>query len=137
VTFVDHAKVHDPAFPSDIPVKPKTTVTIPTSPPNRIGPTFLSRPVSKTSLNQLKLISSKSIKSNLFLIDEFFFLKDGLHEKKFHKSNNISFNRSIPSTPKKPTTPVSKPFSNLSFIDENLTDEDAWMSILDVVNTEV
>jgi len=27
--------------------------------------------------------------------------------------------------------------NKLSFIDENLTDEDAWMSILDVVNIEV
>jgi len=32
---------------------------------------------------------------------------------------------------------MSRQYTNPSFLDDNLTDEDAWMSILDVVHAEV
>lgn len=83
MSFVDHAKIHDPSFPSTYPM-------------NRIGSETIPRPISGTSIK-----------------------------------------RSISASPKKPSTPLFTQFSNFSFIDENLTDEDAWMSILDVVNAEV
>jgi hypothetical protein len=65
------------------------------------------------------------------------FLKDELQENKFNESDNISLDSSISYNLKKPTTSPSRQISHLSFIDESLTDEDAWMSILDVVNMEV
>jgi hypothetical protein len=33
--------------------------------------------------------------------------------------------------------PLTREVTNVSFMDENLSDEDAWMCILDVVNAEV
>ena len=63
----------------------------------------------------------------------------------FFKFFNISkadlvkniINQSISNSQQKSDTLKSRQFTNLSFIDENLTDEDAWMPILDIVNAEV
>jgi len=41
------------------------------------------------------------------------------------------------STLKKSCSSMSRQYTNPSFLDDNLTDEDAWMSILDVVHAEV
>jgi hypothetical protein len=60
--------------------------------------------------------------------------QDGLQEDKLNECDNISLDQS---SPKKPSSPTSRQFTNMSFIDENLTEEDAWMSILDIVNVEV
>ncbi len=70
--------------------------------------------------------------------DHLFFsvYKDGLQDK-LNESDNISIDQSNSSSPNKPSTPISRQFENLSFVDENLNDEDAWMSILDVANIEV
>jgi hypothetical protein len=133
VSFVDHTKVYDPSLPSNLPVEFQTSVNVSTSPLTRIEPTFLSRPISRKSLHQLKLITSKS---NTFFesIDFFFFpLKDELQENKVNQTDHIS----ISPNRKNSTAPSFKHIPRLSSFDESLTDEDAWMSILDVVNTEV
>lgn len=62
---------------------------------------------------------------------------DGLEENVLDKSDNISLDPSNSTSPKKPSTPVSRQSANQSFVDESLHDEDAWMSILAVVNAEV
>jgi len=54
-----------------------------------------------------------------------------------NESDNISINQSISNSPKNSSTPTSRQVTIISFADENLTDEDAWMSILEVVNAEV
>ena len=54
--------------------------------------------------------------------------KDELQEEKLNEYDN---------GPKNLSTPTSKRFTNLIFVDENLTDEDAWMCILEVVYAEV
>jgi hypothetical protein len=62
---------------------------------------------------------------------------DQLDEKTIDESDSISLDRSNSTTPKKPSTPVSRQFANTSFVDESLRDEDAWMSILAVADAEV
>ncbi|CAF0868563.1 unnamed protein product [Rotaria sordida] len=124
VRFVDHAKIYDPDFSSNLPLKPMTSANVPTSPSNRTVPKVIStgvtsRPVSRTSMIQLKAIT------------------DELQEDKLNESDNISLNQSYSSSPKKPSTPVSRHIGNISIFDESLHDEDAWMSILDVVNAEL
>lgn len=60
-TFIDHAKIHDPSLPLNIPKKPTYI------PNNYINPiilkvyqtTLISRPVSGTSTSQLKAITGK------------------------------------------------------------------------------
>lgn len=64
-------------------------------------------------------------------------LTDGLQEDTLDESDIISLDQSNSTPPKKPSTPVSRQFANVSPIDESLQDEDAWMSILAVANDEV
>ncbi|CAF3760399.1 unnamed protein product [Rotaria magnacalcarata] len=97
---IDHTRIHDSDFPSNI----LTNSLVPTYVPNdRIAAlssrvhsaTAFSRPISKISTNQLK---SK------------------IEEDKLDLSERLATTLSI---------------------DESLHDEDAWMSILDVVNAEI
>jgi hypothetical protein len=113
--------VHDPSFPSN------RTVPKVSSP---------AQPVAGTSMNQLKSITGNS-KLDVSFYLSIFIDKDGLQEDTLNESDNISLPQSIPNSPKIPSTPALKHFANLAFIDENLTDEDAWMCILEVVNSEV
>lgn len=62
---------------------------------------------------------------------------DGLAEDTLDESDSISLDRSNSTTPKKPSTPQSRQFLNMSSLDESLHDDDAWMSILAVANAEV
>lgn len=62
---------------------------------------------------------------------------DGLAEDTLDESDSISLDRSNSTTPKKPSTPLSRQFFNMSSVDESLHDDDAWMSILAVANAEV
>ena len=60
-TFMDHTKVHDPTLPTNI---VKKTIYIPNNHPTTVVPkvyqtTILSRPVSGTSTNQLRSITSR------------------------------------------------------------------------------
>ncbi|CAF1015735.1 unnamed protein product [Rotaria sp. Silwood1] len=63
--------------------------------------------------------------------------QDGLQEDKLNDSDNISLSQSFSSSPKKPSTPVSRQTENVSIVDESLHDEDAWMPILAVVKAEI
>ncbi|CAF4573450.1 unnamed protein product [Rotaria socialis] len=124
VTFVDHTKIHDPGFSPNLPLQPITPVSVPTSPSNRtVSKAFSTpvtpRPISRTSMNQFKAIT------------------DVLQEDKLNDSDNISLNQFWSDNQKKPSTPVSGKSGNVSTADESLHDEDAWMSILDVVNAEL
>ncbi len=74
--------------------------------------------------NQSLVILNDSLSFYLFISIS----KDELQEDKLNESDN---------SPKNLSTPTSKRFKNLIFVDENLTDEDAWMCILEVVNAEV
>jgi hypothetical protein len=64
-----------------------------------------------------------------------FNIKGVLEEDTLDDSDIISLDRSNLTSPKKPSTPVSR--ANISSFDESLHDEDAWMSILAVANAEV
>lgn len=119
-TVKDHMKIH-PTVTSNI---PKKTIYIPNNHSTNIVPkvyqsTAISRPVSGTSTNRLRLITN------------------GLEESVFDNSDDISLDPSNSSSPKKPSTPVSRQLTNQSFVDESLHDEDAWMPILAVVNAEL
>ncbi len=70
----------------------------------------------------------------IYLFICFFVCQDGLEENRFNEYDNISFDQSILNNSR---TPLTREVTNLSFMDENLSDEDAWMCILDVVNAEV
>jgi hypothetical protein len=50
------------------------SVNIPTSSTNKIGPTIVSRPVSGTSINQLKLITGNSNRYFIFYLLTTFFI---------------------------------------------------------------
>jgi hypothetical protein len=67
----------------------------------------------------------------------FFYIKEGLEEDKLNEFDNIAYDQSNLSSPQKTHTSVSRQFVRASSVDESLHDEDAWMSILDVVNAEV
>ncbi|CAF2009303.1 unnamed protein product [Rotaria magnacalcarata] len=89
VTFVDHTKIHDPGFSSNLPLKPIASVSVPTSPSNiTVSRAFSTpatpRPISRTSMNQLKAIT------------------DGLQEDKLNDSDNISLNQFWSDNQKKP-----------------------------------
>jgi len=70
--------------------------------------------------------------NNIILI---FNIKGVLEEDTLDDSDIISLDRSNSTSPKKPSTPLSR--ANISSFDESLHDEDAWMSILAVANAEV
>jgi len=62
--FIDHAKVHDPAFPPPIPTRPTKPIYIPhhhvnTTTPKVYQTVILSRPVPGTSTSQLRSITSR------------------------------------------------------------------------------
>jgi hypothetical protein len=68
-TFIDHAKIHDPVFPSNIPENPIKPNYIPNNHVNTVIPkayhtTIISRPVSSTSISQLKSITGKQFHEN-------------------------------------------------------------------------
>ena len=62
---------------------------------------------------------------------------DELQETQLNDSDDISLNQSISSSPTKCHRSSSRLFNTVPSIDESLHDEDAWMSILDVVHAEV
>ncbi len=62
--FIPHAKVYGPVFPSNIPTKITKLIYIPNNHVNTIIPkvyqtTIIPRPISGTSINQLKSITGK------------------------------------------------------------------------------
>ncbi|CAF0983007.1 unnamed protein product [Rotaria sordida] len=122
--FIDHTKIHDPVFHSNISKNSLKPIYIPN---NHINPltskvhsiAIISRPVSETSKNQLKSIV------------------DQLEEDKLDPSDSISFHQSNKTNPKKLSISISGQLANTLSLDESLHDEDAWMSILDVANAEL
>ena len=111
VNLIDHPKIYDPAFPSNILPMSQLSVITPSSQTESIT-------LSHSLPNSSELVTGRFFQFGEFLIIVFFFRSD--------PSVSIDTNASAP-----------KYFTNLSYIDDNLTDEDAWMSILDVVNAEV
>ncbi|CAF3452893.1 unnamed protein product [Rotaria sp. Silwood1] len=120
-TFIDHVKIHDSVFSSNI---SKNSFKPIYAPNNHIHPlasklpsiAIISRPASGTSKYQLKSI---------------------IEDDKLDPSDNISLHQSNSNNPKKLSTSISEQFGNALSLDESLHDEDAWMSILDVANAEL
>ncbi|CAF3465801.1 unnamed protein product [Rotaria sp. Silwood1] len=120
-TFIDHVKIHDSVFSSNI---SKNSFKPIYAPNNHIHPlasklpsiAIISRPASGTSKYQLKSI---------------------IEDDKLDPSDNISLHQSNSNNPKKLSTSISEQFGNVLSLDESLHDEDAWMSILDVANAEL
>ncbi|CAF2449998.1 unnamed protein product [Rotaria sp. Silwood2] len=123
-TFIDHAKIHDSVFPSNISKNLLKPIYVSN---NHIHPlaskihsiAVIARPVSGTSKSQLKSIIGQ------------------LEEDKLDPSDSISLRQLNSINAKRLSTSMSGQYANTLSLDESLHDEDAWMSILDVANAEL
>ncbi|CAF4586257.1 unnamed protein product [Rotaria sp. Silwood1] len=120
-TFIDHVKIHDSVFSSNISKNSFKPIYVPNNHIHSLASklpsiAIISRPASGTSKYQLKSI---------------------IEDDKLDPSDNISLHQSNSNNPKKLSTSISEQFGNALSLDESLHDEDAWMSILDVANAEL
>ncbi|CAF2515904.1 unnamed protein product [Rotaria sp. Silwood2] len=123
-TFIDHTKIHDSVFPSNISKNLLKPIYVSN---NHIHPlasrihsiAVIARPVSGTSKSQLKSIIGQ------------------LEEDKLDPSDSISLRQLNSINAKRLSTSMSGQYANTLSLDESLHDEDAWMSILDVANAEL
>ncbi|CAF2924056.1 unnamed protein product [Rotaria sp. Silwood2] len=143
-TFIDHAKIHDSVFPSNISKNLLKPIYVSN---NHIHPlasrihsiAVIARPVSGTSKSQLKSIIGK-YENFQYINNIFFFLnifKGQLEEDKLDPSDSISLRQLNSINAKRLSTSMSGQYANTLSLDESLHDEDAWMSILDVANAEL
>ena len=136
--FIDHTKVYHPNFPSNTSRNSIALGYVPTNGSNKrlfktIPTIIVSRTMSRESMNQVESIIGIFWKI-FFTHNRCFHCIDGLPEDKLDESDTFSFDQSVLNDSR---TPLTEQLTNLSCADENLNDEDAWMSILDVVNAEV